>query len=272
MVRAVERVMPAVVNIRTETVMEIRDPFSELFRDFWNPYHGQPRRDVRHSLGSGVIIDPEGYLLTNDHVVRRATRIQVRLSDGRELEAERVAYNQRADLALLKLKAKPGTRFKTVPFARDDDLLLGETVLALGNPFGLGGSVWTSDIERGADLAAFEYWVLARLGARRLFHAPEETIIPPDDAASWLSALLEIPADGVADHMRLFAITRVAAGTGVRRLDIDRDLAARITDHLASADCPRHWIDFLEPRTLETAEDQARILGDTLPLGLTILD
>jgi S1-C subfamily serine protease len=88
-----------------------------------------------------VIIDPEGYLLTNDHVVRRATRIQVRLSDGRELEAERVAYNQRADLALLKLKAKPGTRFKTVPFARDDDLLLGETVLALGNPFGLGGSV-----------------------------------------------------------------------------------------------------------------------------------
>jgi S1-C subfamily serine protease len=140
-VRAVEKVMPAVVNIRTETVMEIRDPFSEVFRDFWNPFHTQPRRDVRQSLGSGVIIDPEGYLLTNDHVVRRATRIQVRLSDGRELEAERVAYNQRADLALLKLKAKPGTRFKTVPFARDDDLLLGETVLALGNPFGLGGSV-----------------------------------------------------------------------------------------------------------------------------------
>ena len=140
-VRAVEKVMPAVVNIRTETVMEIHDPFAEVFRDFWNPFHAQPRRDVRHSLGSGVIIDPEGYLLTNDHVVRRATRIQVRLSDGRELEAERVAYNQRADLALLKLKAKPGTRFKTVTFARDDDLLLGETVLALGNPFGLGGSV-----------------------------------------------------------------------------------------------------------------------------------
>jgi S1-C subfamily serine protease len=140
-VRAVEKVMPAVVNIRTETVMEIRDPFAELFRDYWNPFHSQPRRNVRHSLGSGVIIDPEGYLLTNDHVVRRATRIQVRLSDGRELEAERVAYNQRADLALLKLKAKPGTRFKTVAFARDDDLLLGETVLALGNPFGLGGSV-----------------------------------------------------------------------------------------------------------------------------------
>ena len=125
---------------------------------------------------------------------------------------------------------------------------------------------------RGADLAAFEYWVLARLGARRLFHAPEETIIPPDDAASWLSTLLEIPADGAANHMRLFAITRIAAGTGVRRLDIDRDLAARITDHLANADCPQHWIDFLEPQTLETAEDQARILGDTLPLGLTLLD
>ncbi len=140
-VRAVEKVMPAVVNIRTETVVDVRDPFAEVFRDFWNPFHGQPRRDVRQSLGSGVIIDPEGYLLTNDHVVRRATRIQVRLSDGRELEAKRVAYNQRADLALLKLEAKPGTQFKTVPFARDDDLMLGETVLALGNPFGLGGSV-----------------------------------------------------------------------------------------------------------------------------------
>ena len=140
-VRAVEKVMPAVVNIRTETVMEIRDPFSEVFRDFWNPYRSQPRQDVRESLGSGVIIDPEGYLLTNDHVVRRATRILVRLSDGRELEAERVAHNQRADLALLRLLAKPGTQFKTVSFARDDDLLMGETVLALGNPFGLGGSV-----------------------------------------------------------------------------------------------------------------------------------
>ncbi len=140
-VRAVEKVMPAVVNIRTEIVVEIRDPFADLFRDFWNPYHTQPHRDVRQSLGSGIIIDPEGYLLTNDHVVRRATRIQVRLSDGRELEAKRVAYNQRADLALLKLEAKPGTQFKTVTFARDDDLMLGETVLALGNPFGLGGSV-----------------------------------------------------------------------------------------------------------------------------------
>ena len=127
-------------------------------------------------------------------------------------------------------------------------------------------------LERGAGLAAFEYWVLARLGARRLFHAPEETIIPPDDAAAWLNALLETPADGAANHMRLFAITRVAAGTGVRRLDIDRDLAARVTDHLAGTDCPQHWIDFLEPQTLETAEDQARILGDTLPLGLTLLD
>jgi len=62
------------------------------------------------------------------------------------------------------------------------------------------------------------------------------------------------------------------AGLPLAAEDIDRDLAARIADHLASADCPQHWIDFLEPQTLETAEDQARILGDTLPLGLTLLD
>jgi S1-C subfamily serine protease len=142
-VKAVEKALPSVVNIRTETVVEVRDPFAEVFRDFWNPYYRQPRQDVRRSLGSGVIIHADGYVLTNDHVVRRATKIRVKFADGREFEAERVAYDQRSDLALLRiLKPKEArTKFIPAPFARDDDLLLGETVVALGNPFGLGGSV-----------------------------------------------------------------------------------------------------------------------------------
>jgi len=140
-VRAVERVMPSVVNISTETVVEVRDPFDEVLRDFWGPFYRRRGPDVRHSLGSGVIIDTEGYLLTNDHVVRRATRITVKLADGREFKAMPVASTVRSDLAMLKLDAPKGTRFQSVEFAKVSDLLLGESVIALGNPFGLGGSV-----------------------------------------------------------------------------------------------------------------------------------
>ena len=142
-VQAVSKTLPSVVNIRTETVVEVRDPFAELFQDFWNPYYRQPRQDVRRSLGSGVVIDKEGYILTNDHVVRRATKIRIKFSDGREFDADRVAYDQRSDLALLRIVTPKGSekKFAPVSFARDGDLLLGETVIALGNPFGLGGSV-----------------------------------------------------------------------------------------------------------------------------------
>ena len=140
MVKAVAKALPSVVNIRTETVQEVRDPFAELFSDFWNPYYRQPRQDVRRSLGSGVVIHEDGYIITNDHVVRRATKIRVKFANGREYEADRVAYDQRSDLALLRILLPKGskTRFTPVPFARDGDLLLGETVIALGNPFGLG--------------------------------------------------------------------------------------------------------------------------------------
>jgi S1-C subfamily serine protease len=137
-VEAVEKVMPAVVNIATETIVE--NELDDFFRQFFG--YGRRGPDTEYSVGSGVIIDETGYVLTNDHVVKRANRIWVKLADRREpIEAEPIAGTSRSDVALLKLKAQPGERFTAVKFARDDDLLLGETVLALGNPFGLGGSV-----------------------------------------------------------------------------------------------------------------------------------
>jgi S1-C subfamily serine protease len=139
-VLAVEKVMPAVVNISTETVVQRRNPFDDLWRDFFGPYYGR-NSEVRYSLGSGVIIDEEGYILTNLHVVQQATRIWVSLADGRKLEAETVSDLRHSDVALLKLKTEKDERFTAVAFAQEDDLLLGETVIALGNPFGLGGSV-----------------------------------------------------------------------------------------------------------------------------------
>ena len=137
-VQAVEKAMPCVVNIATESVVESRDPFEELMRKFYGARHS--------ALGSGVIISDDGYLLTNLHVVKRATRIQVKLSDaagGGVYDVQHVyVVNPKQDVALLKIfPQKSGQKFKAVRFAKNDDLLLGETVLALGNPFGLGESV-----------------------------------------------------------------------------------------------------------------------------------
>lgn len=140
-VAAIEQVMPSVVNIATETIIERDDPYQDLLRQFFGWRGPSLRREKSYSLGSGVIIDEEGHLLTNFHVVNSATRIQVKLWDGREYEAEPLVATPGSDIALLKIKAKPGERFKAIRFAADDDLLLGETVLALGNPYGLGGSV-----------------------------------------------------------------------------------------------------------------------------------
>ncbi|MEW6303194.1 MAG: trypsin-like peptidase domain-containing protein [Verrucomicrobiota bacterium] len=142
-VLAVEKAMPSVVNIATETIVERRDPFDEWLNQFYG-YRRMPPTEKRYSLGSGVIIDEEGFVLTNDHVVRRANKVWVKLTaeaGGGEYEADVITGTQQSDVALLKIRAKPGEKFAPIRFAADDDLLLGETVIALGNPFGLGGSV-----------------------------------------------------------------------------------------------------------------------------------
>src|SRR6266436_1760702 len=140
-VEAVQRVMPSVVNVATEELVPVRDSVESLFREFFDPYNRRRQPNTQYSLGSGVIIDEDGFVLTNFHVVDRARRVWVKLSDGREYECERKSGTSFSDLALLKIHANKGEKFTAVKLAPDDDLLLGETVLALGNPFGLGGSV-----------------------------------------------------------------------------------------------------------------------------------
>ncbi len=138
-VLAVERVLPSVVNIATLTV-ERTDPYNEMMREFFG--YGRRAPDTAYSSGSGVIIDEEGWVLTNFHVVRGANRVQVTVADTTEpMDAEVVSSSEANDLALLRLKARPGQKFRAVALAADDDLFLGETVLTLGNPYGLGGSV-----------------------------------------------------------------------------------------------------------------------------------
>ena len=142
-VEAVSRVMPGVVNIITKTRVQRVRYYYDWWRDNWAPYAQE--LPPQESAGSGVVVDASGYVLTNVHVVKDAGEIWVKINDkngeARIYQAEVIAGSLATDIALLKIiPEEPGETFAAATFASDDDLLLGETVLALGNPFGLGGS------------------------------------------------------------------------------------------------------------------------------------
>ncbi len=137
-VKVVEEVMPCVADILTKSIVPVRNPFERMQRQIW----GGRQFDEYISAGSGVVIDEDGYLLTNEHMIHGAEQIAVRFGTGtNEYEATVLASDPKIDVALLQLKGKPGETFHAIKFAPEDDLLLGETVLALGNPLGLGGTV-----------------------------------------------------------------------------------------------------------------------------------
>lgn len=145
-VDAVAKARDAVVNIRTEELVQRRNsPFfgfgDSIFEQF---FQGMlPTRSYKtQSLGSGVLIDAEGHILTNAHVVDKASKIYIALSDKQlELEAELIGKDNQIDLAILKI-VEPG-EYPFLPPARSDDLMLGETIIAIGNPLGLGHSITT---------------------------------------------------------------------------------------------------------------------------------
>ena len=148
-VNAVAKARAAVVNIRTEKIVQQRSSqlfgFGDsIFKRFFSDML-PPRSYKTQSLGSGVIIDAAGHILTNAHVVDKASKIYIALSDSQpELEAELIGKDNRIDLAILKI-VKPG-KYSYLPLGRSDDLMLGETIIAIGNPLGLGNSITTGII------------------------------------------------------------------------------------------------------------------------------
>lgn len=152
-VHAVRMVSPAVVNISSEYEVRRRtnpfsgfgmDPlFDSFFRDFFDP--GLERRYQRSSLGSGVIIDGKrGFILTNAHVVEKTGIIKVVLNDEREFEAQIVGSDPDSDLAVLQIQSKKP--LPAIEMGNSDDLMIGETVIAIGNPFGFSHTVTTGVI------------------------------------------------------------------------------------------------------------------------------
>ncbi len=140
-VQVVDRVGKAVVNISTEQRVDniFYDSFLERFFSEFFDSREESNEFVQNSLGSGVIIDPKGYILTNEHVILGASRIRISLSDKRTFFADVVGTDPSSDLAVLSIESKEPLPY--VKFGQSDDIMIGETVIAIGNPFGFSNTV-----------------------------------------------------------------------------------------------------------------------------------
>ncbi|MBK9082904.1 MAG: DegQ family serine endoprotease [Rhizobiales bacterium] len=138
----VKKAQPAVVNVyasrveRQQTNPLFDDP---IFRRFFGDRMGQPESRTSQSLGSGVIVDPAGLVVTNHHVIEGMTEVKVSLADRREIEADIILRDPRTDLAVLRLKT--GANYPAIELGDSDALEVGDLVLAIGNPFGVGQTV-----------------------------------------------------------------------------------------------------------------------------------
>ncbi len=163
-VLAVAKVLPAVVNINTERVLRrrVRDPFEDFAAQYFGNYRSRPRevRQTLQSLGSGFIVDPAGYIVTNQHVVERAAdlKIEVTMSDGKTVNARYITGDEKKDLAFIKIDAK-----EPLPFISLDNPspnLLGQTVIVVGNALGYSSSVSRgvlSGMKRDITIEEIEY-------------------------------------------------------------------------------------------------------------------
>lgn len=172
-----DRLLPAVVNIATTHDVDGEDqvipglpqlppgsPFEEFFKDYFERFQNQqgqgspspaPKRKTR-SLGSGFVISPQGLIVTNNHVIDEATEIVVSFHDGREAPAKLIGRDAKSDVALLQVETKTDLPF--VEFGDSDKARVGDWVLAIGNPFGLGGTVTAGIVSaRGRDINAGPY-------------------------------------------------------------------------------------------------------------------
>ena len=147
----VEKATPAIVNISTKQSIEVKSPFDgmdlpegfDMFKDLFDREFGAPEDRTRKgsSLGSGFIIDPDGYVVTNNHVIADADEITVTLAgeDGKDFKAKLIGKDAKTDLALLKIESKEKLPF--LKFGDSEQARVGDWIITIGNPFGLGGSV-----------------------------------------------------------------------------------------------------------------------------------
>ena len=216
-VQVAQDVGPAVVNITTQQqVTQRRSPFAgdpffdSFFRDFFEPR--LPR--TTENLGSGVVIDAEGHILTNAHVVERANRIRVTLADGREFDANLIGADPKNDLAVLQVESEE--KLPWIALGSSDDLMVGEPVIAIGNPFGLSSTVTTGVI------SALNRSIRSNRGTYHGFLQTDASINPGNSGGPLLNAEGELVGINTA-------VYQGAQGIGFA---IPIDTAARVVKEL----------------------------------------
>jgi serine protease Do len=251
-----EQVIDAVVNISTSQKVDARrgptpqlppgSPFEEFFEEFFKNRRGQgetpsPRTPRRvSSLGSGFIIDASGVVVTNNHVIADADEINIILNDGTKLKAEVVGRDKKTDLAVLKVQPSADKPLKAVKFGDSERLRLGEWVIAIGNPFSLGGSVSAGIVSaRNRDIQSGPYdnYIQTDAAINRgnsggpLFNLQGEVIgvntaiISPSGGSIGIGfAVPSKTAVAVIDQLRQFGETR-RGWLGVRIQQVTDDIA-----------------------------------------------
>jgi len=253
-VDAVERVRGSVVNISTERVVLVRgggrsffgdDVFDRLFEDFFGRQYGRGKveqKRVQTPLGSGCILTADGLVVTNEHVIRRASNIKLSLHTGETFDAELLAADPTEDIALLRAKVEHP--LQAIPMGTSSDMMLGETILALGNPFGFENSV-TSGI-----VSAFnrEIEVGGNEGARYAHLIQTSALINPGNSGG---PLVNVLGELVGINT---AVVDQAQGIGFSiPIDHVRDVLAPL---VGAAGVSETWVGFRG----ETAEKRDGVL------------
>ncbi|WP_161633027.1 Do family serine endopeptidase [Martelella sp. AD-3] len=256
-----EGLLPSVVNIsiseeggptgETRPLPDVPEgqPFEDLFEDFFEGEEG-PRSRQFSSLGSGFIIDPTGIIVTNNHVIENADTIEVTFSDGATLDAELLGVDDKTDLAVLKVD--PDRPLPAVKFGDSRKVRIGEWVMAIGNPFGLGGSVTLGIVSaRGREL-----------------DGPYDNFIQTDAAINKGNSggpLFNMDGEVIGINTAILSPSGGSIGIG---FSVPSELAENIIDQLVEFGRTRRgWIGI---RVLEVSDALAASLGAEDPAGVAV--
>ena len=263
-----ERLSPAVVNISTSQTVKRPNigpkipelpqgsPFEDFFKDFFDKRGGQgPSSRKVQSLGSGFVVDPQGYIVTNNHVIENADEIVVNFPNGDSLDAKLVGTDPKTDLAVLKLTEEPSEPIPFVKFGDSDAARVGDWVIAIGNPFGLGGSVSAGIIS-------------AR--NRNINSGPYDDYLQTDAAINRGNSggpLFNMDGDVVGVNTAIYSPTGGSVGVG---FSVPAAIASNVVDQLREfGEIRRGWIGV---RIREVSEELAEGLDLDKPMGALVED
>jgi Do/DeqQ family serine protease len=254
----VKRVAPAVVNVYATARVQVRspfegDPFFERFFGRGSPF-APPRQRERSSLGSGVIVDPSGVVVTNNHVVGEASDVKVALADGREFHADILLKDEQTDLAVLKID-NGDDPFPVLEMGDSDQLEVGDLVLAVGNPFGVGQTVTSGIVSAVAR---------TNIGINDSgFFIQTDAAINPGNSGG---ALVDVDGRLIGVNTAIFSRTGGSIGIGFAiPSDMVRTVVAQAV--AGSSSVARAWIGV---HCQDVTQDIAASLGLSRPQGALI--